>query len=79
MFHTDDFRFDFNIFLRFLYISVFDLFIGMAGFPHSYLYSSSRAKCFYGMACQEVHVKPGGKLNDLCQVAISRIGKDMCN
>ena len=79
MFHTDDFRFDFNIFLRFLYISVFDLFIGMAGFPHSYLYSSSRAKCFYGMACQEVHVKPGGKLNDLCQVAISRIETDMCN
>jgi hypothetical protein len=31
------------------------------------------------MACHEVHVKPGGKLNDLCQVAISRIGKDMCN
>ena len=51
----------------------------MAGYPHSYLYSSSRGKCFYGMACREVHVKPGGKLNDLCQVAISRIGKDMCN
>ena len=49
----------------------------MAGYPHSYLYSSSRGKCFYGMACHEVHVKPGGKLNDLCQVAISRIGKDM--
>jgi hypothetical protein len=31
------------------------------------------------MACHEVHVKPGGKLNNLCQVAISRIGKDMCN
>jgi hypothetical protein len=31
------------------------------------------------MACQEVHVKPGGKLNDLCQVAISRIETDMCN
>jgi hypothetical protein len=31
------------------------------------------------MACHEVHVKPGDKLNDLCQVAISRIGKDMCN
>ena len=51
----------------------------MAGFPHSYLYSSSRGQCFYGMACQEVHVKPGGKLNDLCQVAISKIEKDMCN
>ena len=51
----------------------------MAGYPHSYLYSSSRGKCFYGMACHEVHVKPGGKLDDLCQVAISRIGKDMCN
>lgn len=51
----------------------------MAGYPHSYLYSSSRGKCFYGMACHEDHVKPGGKLNDLCQVAISRIGKDMCN
>ena len=51
----------------------------MAGYPHSYLYSSSRGKCFYGMACREVHVKPGGKLNDLCQVAISRIEKDMCN
>ena len=47
----------------------------MAGYPHSYLYSSSRGKCFYGMACHEGHVKPGGKLNDLCQVAISRIGK----
>ena len=65
--------------LIYLYIWVFDLFIGMAGYPHSYLYSSSRGKCFYGMACREVHVKPGGKLNDLCQVAISRIGKDMCN
>jgi hypothetical protein len=31
------------------------------------------------MACHEGHVKPGGKLNDLCQVAISRIGKNMCN
>jgi hypothetical protein len=31
------------------------------------------------MACQEVHVIPGGKLSDLCQVAISRIEKDMCN
>jgi hypothetical protein len=31
------------------------------------------------MACHEVHVKPGGKSNDLGQVAISRIGKDMCN
>jgi hypothetical protein len=47
----------------------------MAGYPRSYLYSSSRGKCFYGMACHEVHVKPGGKLDDLCQVAISRIGK----
>jgi hypothetical protein len=46
-----------------LYIWVFDLFIGMAGYPHSYLYSSSRGKCFYGMACHEVYVKPGGKLN----------------
>jgi hypothetical protein len=51
----------------------------MAGYPRSYLYSSSRGKCFYGMACHEVHVKPGGKLNDLCQVAISRIEEDMCN
>ena len=51
----------------------------MAGYPRSYLYSSSRGKCFYGMACHEVHVKPGGKLNDLYRVAISRIGKDMCN
>jgi hypothetical protein len=30
------------------------------------------------MACQEVHANPGGKLNDLLQVAISRIEKDMC-
>ena len=51
----------------------------MAGYPRSYLYSCSRGTCFYGMACHEVHVKPAGKLNDLCQVAISRIGKDMCN
>jgi hypothetical protein len=30
------------------------------------------------MACQEVHAKPGGKLNDLFQFAISRIEKNMC-
>lgn len=38
--------------------------------PHTYVFGSSRARCFEGkINCQYVHSKPGGKLIKLCEIA----------
>ena len=50
----------------------------MALYPHSYLFASSRGKCFSGMACKDIIIKSGGKLQDLCRIAISRLKGDTC-
>ncbi|CAG2195383.1 unnamed protein product [Mytilus edulis] len=49
----------------------------MVSYPHSYLFTSSRGKCFYGMACKDIYVKSGGRLQDLCRIAVSRLKGDM--
>ena len=49
----------------------------MDHYPHTYLFTSSRGKCFSDIACMDVCVKSGGKLRDLCQLAISRLNGDL--
>lgn len=50
----------------------------MACHPHSYVFTSSRGKSFVGrLSCSEIVVKPGGKLDELCCLALSKLHGEM--